>query len=75
MFTETLTLKRIKQKPKKQEYYGTILPGNGALTQPYQQHLEFFPDGSGEKTISSQPAPINDLVAGVLKDVCVSSGA
>ena len=67
MFTETLTLKRIKTETKKQEYYGTILRETERLTHLINNILNFSRMEAGKKRYRLEPAPINDLVAGVLK--------
>ena len=67
MFTETLSLKRIKTEAKKQEYYGTILREAERLTHLINNILNFSRMEAGKKRYRLEPEQLNDLVAGVMR--------
>ena len=67
MFTETLSLKRVKTEEKKQEYYETILQETERLTRLINNILNFSRMEAGKKQYHFEPIALNDVVLDVLK--------
>ena len=67
MFAETLSMQRVPTEEKKQEYYTTILQETERLTRLVNNILNFSRMEAGRKQYHFAPAPINDIVSGVMQ--------
>ena len=67
MFAETLSMGRLKDEEKKQEYYGTIVRESERLTHLVNNILNFSRMEAGKKEYRKQQADLNDVVRGVLE--------
>jgi two-component system, OmpR family, phosphate regulon sensor histidine kinase PhoR len=67
MFTETLSLKRVKTEEKKQQYYETILQETERLTRLINNILNFSRMEAGKKQYHFESIALNDVVIDVLK--------
>jgi len=66
MFAETLSMGRLKDEEKKQEYYGTIVRESERLTHLVNNILNFSRMEAGRKEYRKQQTDLNDIVRGVL---------
>ena len=66
MFAETLSMGRLKDEEKKQEYYGTIVRESERLTHLVNNILNFSRMEAGKKEYRKQQSDLNDIVRGVL---------
>jgi len=67
MFTETLSMKRVRTEEKKQEYFGTILHETERLTRLINNILNFSRMEAGKKQYHIEPMALNDVVTDVIK--------
>jgi two-component system phosphate regulon sensor histidine kinase PhoR len=67
MFTETLSMKRVKTEEKKQEYYETILQETERLTRLINNILNFSRMEAGKKQYRFESVALNDVIVDVLK--------
>ena len=67
MFTETLSMKRVKTEEKKQEYYETILQETERLTRLINNILNFSRMEAGKKQYHFESVALNDVIVDVLK--------
>jgi two-component system phosphate regulon sensor histidine kinase PhoR len=67
MFAETLSMGRLKDEEKKQEYYGTIVRESERLTHLVNNILNFSRMEAGRKEYRKQRADLNGIVRGVLE--------